>query len=56
MVGESMKHEIDLKKYTIRTDLIVDLLGEIEDNEGVEVRRTSRNDVCRNYQRRECPP
>ena len=30
ILGENMKHEIDLKKYEIRTDLVIDLLGEKE--------------------------
>ena len=39
-----MKHEIDLKKYTIRTDLVVDLL-ESKDLEGVKVEEVEKNGI-----------
>lgn len=44
MIGENMKHEIDLKNYTIRTDLVVDLLGE-EELDGVEVEKQVHGEV-----------
>ncbi len=44
MLGDDMKHEIDLKKYTIRTDLVVDLL-ESKDLEGVKVEEVEKNGI-----------
>lgn len=44
-IGDSMKKEKDLKEYTIRTDLIVDLFDINQEEEGILVTENTQEDI-----------
>lgn len=41
-----MKGEKDLKKYQVRTDLIVDVFDEVNDDEGIRINKKERNGIA----------